>query len=106
MPYLYLAFAIILELSGTSLLKYTKGFTVFLPTMICLFCYGFCFFFFSKCLDQLNLGIAYAIWCGIGIVVSTLLSVFIFKETITPLGILGIFLVLIGVILLNVQGTH
>ena len=103
---IYLALAIILELTGTSLLKSTKGFTVPLPTCICLVCYGFCFFFFSKCLNQLNLGVAYALWCGIGIIVSTCLSVFVFKETITTTGILGIILILVGVILINLNGTH
>ncbi|MGN1344369.1 MAG: DMT family transporter [Traorella sp.] len=99
--YVYLGLAIVLELVGTSLLKFTKGFTVLLPTCICLLCYGFCFFFFSKSLDHIHLGMAYAIWCGIGIVVSTLLSVFLFKESISYIAILGIFLVLVGVILLN-----
>ena len=46
--YVYLTFAIILELFGTTLLKYTKGFTVIIPTLTCLLCYGFCYFFFSK----------------------------------------------------------
>lgn len=106
MPYLLLSLAIILELIGTSLLKSTKGFTVVLPTCICLICYGLCFFFFSKALNHLNLGLAYATWCGIGIVVSTLLSIFVFKESITFAGIIGILLVLIGVIILNLFGTH
>ena len=104
--YVYLTFAIVLELIGTTLLKYTKGFTIILPTITCLLCYGFCYFFFSKCLNQINLSVAYASWCGIGIVVSTLFSVYILKESITIYGIIGILLVLIGVILLNVAGTH
>ena len=104
--YVYLTFAIILELLGTILLKYTKGFTVIIPTTACLLCYGFCYFFFSKCLNQIHLSVAYATWCGIGIVVSTLFSVYILKESITIYGIIGIILVVIGVILLNIAGTH
>lgn len=105
MPYIQLALAIILELLGTAFLKTTKGFTVFIPTLICLVSYGLCFFFFSKSLNQLHLSVAYAIWCGIGIVVSTLISVFIYKESITMWGIVGILLVLVGVIILNLAGT-
>lgn len=105
MPYLFLSFAIVLELIGTALLKTTKGFTVLLPTCICLLCYGFCFFFFSKALNHLHLGSAYATWCSIGIVVSTLLSVFVFKETITMAGVIGIILVLVGVVILNLYGV-
>ncbi len=104
MPYLFLSFAIILELMGTALLKSTKGFSVLIPTIICLLCYGFCFFFFSKALNHLHLGAAYATWCGIGIVVSTLLSVFLFKESITLAGIIGIAFVLVGVVILNLYG--
>ncbi len=104
MAYINLALAIILELLGTSLLKTTKGFTVLLPTLFCLLSYGFCFFFFARSLNELNLSIAYALWCGIGIVVSTLVSVLIYKEAITPWGIVGILLILIGVVILNLFG--
>lgn len=104
--YGFLVLAIVLELFGTSLLKYTKGFTVFIPTITCLLSYGLCYFFFSKCLSQINLSVAYASWCGIGIVASTLFSVFLFKESITFWGIIGIILVLAGVIILNLASTH
>ena len=106
MPYLLLSLAIALELLGTSLLKATKGFTVLRPTCICLLCYGLCFFFFSRALNHLNLSIAYATWCGIGIVVSALLSVFLYKEALTTAGIIGIGFVLVGVIILNLFGNH
>ncbi len=101
MAYVYLFLAILLELCGTVFLKTTKGFSVLFPTLFCLISYGFCFFFFSKCLDQLNLSIAYAIWCGVGIIVSTLISVFIYKETISLLGLVGIGLIVIGVVIVN-----
>ena len=105
MSYLFLAAAIILELLGTTLLKYTKGFTVVLPTVTCIIVYVMCFFFLSKALLNINLGIAYATWCGVGIVVSTLISVLIFKESISWIGVIGIIFIVIGCIILNIFGT-
>ena len=105
MHYLFLLAAIVLELIGTAFLKYSKGFTVILPTISCIAIYILCFFCLSKALLKLNLGIAYATWCGIGIVASTLISVFIFKESISWIGVFGIILVVAGCIILNVFGT-
>ncbi|MBN1069547.1 QacE family quaternary ammonium compound efflux SMR transporter [Clostridium botulinum] len=105
MSYLFLLVAIVLELVGTAFIKYSKGFTVLLPTVSCIAIYIICFFCFSKALLKLNLGIAYATWCGAGIVASTLMSIFIFKETISAIGVIGIILIIAGCIILNVFGT-
>lgn len=53
-------FAIGMELTGTTLLKYSQGFTKLLPTIGCLVSYFICFFSFSRALNDLNLGLAYA----------------------------------------------
>ena len=55
-------FAIGMELTGTTLLKYSQGFTKLLPTIGCLVSYFICFFSFSRALNDLNLGLAYATW--------------------------------------------
>lgn len=80
MSYIFLGIAIVLELIATTLLKYSEGFTKLLPTISCIILYICCFYFFSKSLNQINLGVAYATWCGFGIVVSTLISAFIFQQ--------------------------
>lgn len=105
MPYLYLAAAIGGELLGTTGLKYAEGFTRLGPSVLALVSYGVCFFFLSKSLEYLNLSIAYATWCGIGIVASTLLSVLLFKEQLTLIGLVGIALVVVGVVILNLFGA-
>ena len=105
MAYLYLTLAIIGELTGTTLMKYSNGFTRIFPAIGCLAAYAACFFFFSKSLQNINLSIAYATWSGIGIIASTVISVYLFKESISLLGILGIVLIVAGVILLNLFGT-
>lgn len=105
MPYVYLALAIVGELVGTTFLKYSEGFTKLGPSIVTIAAYGICFFLFSKALLNINLSIAYATWCGMGIVAATVLSVFLFKEQLSAIGVVGIVLVLIGVILLNTFGT-
>ncbi len=105
MAYLFLSIAIIGELIGTTFLKYSYGFTKLIPSVVCILAYAVCFFFFSKALLNINLSFAYATWCGVGIVVSTIISVVIFKQGISPLGIFGIALIIIGTLLINLYGT-
>lgn len=105
MSYGFLAMAIILELVATSVLKTTEGFTKFYPTLLCIVLYIVCFFCLSRALLKLNLGIAYATWCGVGIVVSTLISVFVYKEKISLPGVAGIILVVVGCVILNLYGS-
>ena len=105
MPYLLLAVAIGSEIIATTFLKYSEGFSKLLPTCICAIFYLICHVSFGKAVLKLNLGMAYAVWCGFGIVVTTLISVFFFREKISVTGIVGILFVITGGILLNLSGT-
>lgn len=105
LSYGFLAAAIVLELIATSVLKYTEGFTKLYPTIGCIILYILCFFCLARALMKMNLGIAYATWCDVGIVVSTLVSVFIYKEGISFLGVIGIILIVAGCVILNLYGT-
>ena len=103
--YLYLAVAIVGELIGTTCLKYSAGFTKLVPTLATITAYTICFYFFSRALNGIHLNVAYATWSALGIVVATLLSVFLFNEQITPMGIVGTIIVIIGVVILNMSGA-
>lgn len=103
--YIYLIFAIILELIATSLLNISKGFSKLWPTVFCLLGYGLCFYFFSKSLEGIPLSIAYALWVGLGIFLIAIISIFVFKEQISFVGIIGICLIVSGVILVNLYGN-
>lgn len=105
MSYLFLAGAIILELTGTGFMKYSNGFSKLAPAIGCIISYVICFFLLSKSLQNMSLSIAYATWSGVGIIASTILSVLIFKEGISALGILGIILIVVGVVIVNVFGA-
>lgn len=101
MKYLYLALAIILEVTGSSFLKVSEQFSKLIPSAITVIAYLACFYFLSLTLKTMPLGVAYAIWGGLGIVLTTLISVFIFKNAIDLPAILGITLIVAGVVVLN-----
>ena len=105
MSYLLLAFAIGLEIAATTFLKMSEGFSKLLPTLACIGAYALCYFSFSKAVMKINLGVAYATWCGIGIAATTLISFFVFQEKITGPGIFGVILILVGCIILNLYGS-
>ena len=101
MKYLYLALAIVLEVLGSSFMKASDGFSKLLPTTITIIAYIACFFFLSQALKSISLGIAYAIWGGLGIVLTALISVIIFKQSLDLPAIIGIILIVAGVFVMN-----
>ncbi len=101
MKYLYLASAIVLEVLGSSFMKASDGFSKLLPTTITIIAYIACFFFLSQALKSIPLGIAYAIWGGLGIVLTALISVIIFKQSLDLPAIIGIILIVAGVFVMN-----
>lgn len=102
---IYLAISIITELIATSFIKTTDGFTKLRPSIFVIAAYAICFYSFSKALFNINLSFAYALWSGLGIIVSTIVSIFIYKEEISAAGIIGIILILAGVLIINLFGT-
>jgi small multidrug resistance pump len=101
MKYIHLALAIILEVLGSSFLKQSDGFSKFLPTAITIISYLACFFFLSQALKSIPLGTAYAIWAGLGIVLTTAVSVIIFQQKLDLPAIIGIILIVSGVVVMN-----
>jgi small multidrug resistance pump len=101
MKYINLALAIVLEVIGSSFLKQSDGFNKVLPTAITIISYLACFFFLSQALKGIPLGTAYAIWAGLGIVLTTAVSVIIFKQKLDLPAIIGIILIVSGVVVMN-----
>ncbi len=101
MKYLFLALAIILEVIGSSFMKASNGFSKVIPTSITVVAYIACFFFLSQALKHIPLGIAYAIWGGLGIVLTAIISVVIFKQSLDLPAIIGIILIVSGVFVMN-----
>ena len=103
--YLFLTAAIIFELLGTTCMKISDGFENKIYAAGTLIFYGVCFYFFSLSLKTVDLNVAYATWGGLGITLAAAVAYFFFHETVTPLGLLGIVFIVIGVVLCNFFGA-
>ena len=98
---LYLALAIVLEVFATTLLGKSDGFTKWLFAVGSLFSYGVCFYFLSLALKNIPLGVAYAIWSGVGIVFTAIVGILVFKNKIDLPFVLGALLIIAGVVVIN-----
>lgn len=99
--YLFLAAAILLEVVATSALKASAQFTRITPTIIMAVGYLASFYFLSLTLKSIPVGISYAIWSGIGIVLISLAGVVLFKEKPDLPAVIGMVLIIAGVVVIN-----
>ena len=102
MEYLYLSIAIIAEVIGTSALKASQEFSKLGPSIIAVAGYGASFYFLSLVLKTVPVGIAYAIWSGIGITLITITGALLFKQMPDIPAIIGMTMIVSGVIIINV----
>ena len=99
--YLFLAGAIICEVIGTLLLPYSKNFTKLFPSVFLVAFYISAFVFLSFTVKEIPLTIVYATWCGVGIFLVSILSYFLFDESVPWQGTVGLILIVGGVSLVN-----
>jgi small multidrug resistance pump len=102
MSYLYLAIAIVAEVIGTSALKAAEGFTRLWPSLVVALGYGVAFYFLSLALKAIPVGIAYAIWSGVGVALITLIGWVVFKQRLDMPALLGVALIVVGVVVIQV----
>lgn len=100
--YIYLMLAIVCETLGTMFLKASNGFTKPLPAAAALIGFIIALVLLSKTLQTIPVGIVYALWSGIGIVLITILGVILFKQNLDLPSYIGIGLILVGVVVLQV----
>ncbi|MGR5095947.1 DMT family transporter [Vibrio maritimus] len=101
-PYLALATAIGLEVFATSWLPKTQQFTAVVPTLAVLVGYGLAFYLLAVAVQTLSLGIAYAIWCGAGVVLVAGISWLVYGQKLDIYAIVGIGFILIGTMIINI----
>ncbi len=99
--WVYLGLAIFSEVIATASLKSTEGFTRLVPSIVVLVGYAAAFYFLSFTLDTIPIGVAYAVWSGVGVATITLVSFVVYDQKIDAAGLLGIGLIVAGVVVLR-----
>ncbi|MGB8712203.1 MAG: SMR family transporter [Onishia taeanensis] len=102
MTYVFLALAILAEVVGTSALKASDEFSRFWPSVLVVVCYGLAFYLLSLVLRTLPVGIAYAFWAGLGIVLVTLIGIVVYGERPDLPAVLGLGMIVGGVVVIQV----
>lgn len=93
--------AILAEVIATSTLKAAEGFTKIVPSMIVVLGYGTSFYFLSLTLKTMPIGIAYAVWSGIGITLICIIGYIFYRQQLDIASIFGIIFIIIGVMIIN-----
>lgn len=105
MSYVYLAVAIVAEVIGTAALKSAQGFTRPWPSVVVVAGYGTAFYFLSLALKTIPVGIAYAIWSGMGVVLITLIGWWVFEQVLDTAALVGIGLIIAGVVVVQLSAN-
>ena len=100
--YIFLLIAIISEVTASTALRATKGFTQLVPSVITVVGYAISFYALSMTLATIKLGIAYAIWSGVGIILITILGFLVYGQKLDWPAIVGIVLIILGVVVIQV----
>lgn len=96
-----LGIAIVLEVIGTTLLQKSEQFTRLVPTVAMAICYLGAFYFLSIVLKSMPVGLAYAIWSGLGIVLISTIGYALFGQTLDMAAVIGLGFIIVGVIIVN-----
>ena len=100
-PYLSLAIAIAAEVTGTSAMKAADGFSRLLPSAVVVLAYGTSFYFMSLTVRTMPVGIVYAVWSGVGIVVISLVGWLCYGQHLDWPALAGLSLIIAGVLVIN-----
>ena len=99
--YIFLGLAIVLEITGTSFVKDTEGFTKWLPTLICLLTICFSYYLMSHVVNFVPVGITYATWSGLGIAAITIIGIIKYNQIPNIPTIIGLVLIIAGVTIIS-----
>lgn len=100
---LFLMGAIVFEVTGTTMLNLSNGFTNVTPTIIMFICFGMSFTFLIGALKTIPLSIAYSVWAGLGTAGAGLIGMYVFNEHLSAVNVLGLCVIILGVIVMNIS---
>lgn len=100
-PWILLGFAIVIEVIGSNCIKASEGFTKPLPTAMALVAFATALYLLSIITKTLPIGIVYAVWSGVGIVLTAIVAFFAFGQKPDLAGLLGMGLIIAGVLVIN-----
>lgn len=106
MGWLLLSLAIVAEVIATTALRYSNGFTNPVSSTITIAGYIVAFGMLSRALRTIDLGIAYAVWAGVGTAIVAVIGMLLFSEPGSLAKTLGLAMIIGGVVLVNLQDTH
>lgn len=99
--YTLLGLAIISEVTGSTFLVKSEGFTKLWPSLAVIVLFSIAFYLLSQVIKVIPLGIAYAIWAGVGIILTAIIGYFVFKQSLDAAAMAGIGLIVAGVVVIN-----
>ncbi|WP_261284730.1 SMR family transporter [Serratia proteamaculans] len=99
--FMYLTMAIVAEVIATTMLKASEGFTRLWPSLVVVVGYAVAFWGLSMVVKTMPLGIVYAIWSGMGIVLVSIAAVFVYQQKLDLPAVLGMGLIIAGVLVIN-----
>jgi small multidrug resistance pump len=105
MEWIFLCIAVCAEVAGTAALKASQGFTKLVPSAIVIVGYGVAFYFLSLTLDKIPVGIAYALWSGIGIVLISIVGWVFLDQKLDLAAGAGMAFIVVGVAVINLLST-
>lgn len=98
MQWLYLILAILFEVFATTMMKLSYGLTQLIPSLLMFLGYMLSFTFLSFALKSIDMSVAYAIWCAIGIIIISTIGILFFQESINTIKVISTLLIIIGVV--------
>lgn len=101
--YVFLLIAIVSEVAATAALKNTEGFTRLWPSVVTVVGYASAFYFLSLTMKVLPIGIVYATWSGVGIVLISLIGWLYYKESLNVATMAGMAMIIVGVVIVNLN---